>query len=148
MEVRDQFCINCRSKNKLATMKKESASTKFLNEYFFEKRNKRKKIVRQRAKQLVPREENLRLGETVKLLTVATEVGIMDTSKGSLEPVRGPKLPVNVGKDVTTEKVSIFPQKPADYDQVFGGLNNYKLIYLDVELMYKDELFAFGKYKK
>ena len=87
------------------------ASTKFLNEYFFEKRNRRKKIVRQRAKQLVPREENLCFGETVKLLTAAIEIGIRDTSKGSLEPVRGSKLPVNVGKDITTKKVSIFSQK-------------------------------------
>ena len=78
---------------------------------FLKRETGEKKIVRQRAKQLVPREENLCFGETVKLLTAAIEIGIRDTSKGSLEPVRGSKLPVNVGKDITTKKVSIFFQK-------------------------------------
>ena len=41
----------------------------------------------------------------------AIEIGIMDTSKGSVEPVRGFKLPVNVGKGITTEKISILAQK-------------------------------------
>ena len=78
---------------------------------FLKRETGEKKIIRQRAKQLVPREENLCFGETVKLLTAAIEIGIRDTSKGSLEPVRGSKLPVNVGKDITTKKVSIFSQK-------------------------------------
>ena len=43
--------------------------------------------------------------------SVVIEVGIMDTFKGSVEPVRGPKLPVKIGKDMTTDKVSVLPKK-------------------------------------
>ena len=32
----------------------------------------------------------------------------MDTSKGSLEPVRRPKLPAKVGKGMTTDEVRVF----------------------------------------
>ena len=48
MDVRDQFCINCRSKKKSTENEKETekatTSTKSLNEYLLEKRKVRKKI--------------------------------------------------------------------------------------------------------
>ena len=43
--------------------------------------------------------------------SVAIALGIMDTSKGSLEPVRGSKVPVKVGKDMTTDEVCVLAQK-------------------------------------
>ena len=51
-------------------------------------------------------------------------------------------------KTLLLRKLVFFPKKPADYDQVFGSLKNYKLIYPDVKLVYKDEPFVFAKYKK
>ena len=49
--------------------------------------------------------------------SVAIEVGIMDTSKGSLELVRGSKLPVKVGKDMTADELRVLaPKKLSDYD--------------------------------
>ena len=42
---------------------------------------------------------------------VAIEVGIIDTSKVSLQPVRGSKLPVKVGKDMTADEVLVLAQK-------------------------------------
>ena len=43
--------------------------------------------------------------------SVTIEIGIMDTSKGSLEPVRGSKLPVKVGRDMTADEVRVLAQK-------------------------------------
>ena len=43
--------------------------------------------------------------------SVTIEIGIMDTSKGSLEPVRGSKLPVKFGKDMTDDKARVLVQK-------------------------------------
>ena len=43
--------------------------------------------------------------------SVAIEIGIMDTSKRSLEPVRGSKLPVKVGEDMTADEVRVLAQK-------------------------------------
>ena len=67
---------------------------------------------------------------------VAIEVGIMDTSKGSLQPVRGSKLPVKVGKDMTADEVLVLAQKKySDYDQFFSGLENYVLLYPDTKVV-------------
>ena len=43
--------------------------------------------------------------------SVTIERGIMDTSKGSVEPVRGSKLPVKVGRDMTADEVRVLAQK-------------------------------------
>ena len=52
---------------------------------------------------------------------VAAEVGIMDTSKESLEPVKGSKLPVKVGKDMTADEIRVLgPKNHSDYDQFFS----------------------------
>ena len=37
--------------------------------------------------------------------SIAIEIGIMDTSKGTLEPVTGSKLPVKVGQDMTADEL-------------------------------------------
>ena len=37
--------------------------------------------------------------------SIAIEIGIMDTSKGTLEPVIGSKLPVKVGQDMTADEL-------------------------------------------
>ena len=39
--------------------------------------------------------------------SVTIEIGIMDATKGWLEPVRGCKLPVKVGKDMTTDEFRV-----------------------------------------
>ena len=44
-------------------------------------------------------------------VSVTIEIGIMEISKGSLEPVRGSKLPANVGKDMTADEVCALPQE-------------------------------------
>ena len=44
-------------------------------------------------------------------VSVTIEIGIMEISKGSLEPVRGSKLPANVGKDMTADEVCVLPQE-------------------------------------
>ena len=68
---------------------------------------------------------------------VAIEVGIIDTSKVSLQPVRGSKLPVKVGKDMTADEVLVLAQKKknSDYDQFFSGLENYVLLCPDTKLV-------------
>ena len=49
--------------------------------------------------------------------SVAIKVGIMDTSKGSLEPIRGSKRPVKVGKDMTADELRVLaPKKHSHYD--------------------------------
>ena len=85
--------------------------------------------------------------------SVAIEIGIMDTSKRSLEPVRGSKLPVKVGEDMTADEVRVLAQKKhSDYDQFFSGLENCVLLYPDSKLVYHipgtDESFSVAKYKK
>ena len=84
--------------------------------------------------------------------SVAIEAGIMDTSKGSLEPVRGSKLPVKVGKDVTADKVRVLTPRKHSEHQFFLELENYVLPYPDTKRVYHipgtDELFTVAKYKK
>ena len=76
----------------------------------------------------------------------------MDTSKGSLEPVRGPKLPVKVGKDMTADKVRVLTPRKHSEHQFFLELENYVLPYPDTKRVYHipgtDELFTVAKYKK
>ena len=76
----------------------------------------------------------------------------MDTFKGSLEPVRGSKLSVKVGKDMTTDEVCVLAQEnDSDYDQFFSGSENYVPLYPDSKLVYHipdtDEPFNVAKYK-
>ena len=85
--------------------------------------------------------------------SAAIKIGIVDTSKGSLEPVRGSKPPVKVGKDMTADKVRVLAQKNhSDHDPFFSGLENYVLVYPDSKLVYHipgtDESFTVAKYKK
>ena len=85
--------------------------------------------------------------------SVAIVIGIMDTSKRSLETVRGSKLSVKVEKDMAADKVCVLTQiNHSDYDRFFGGLENYVLLYPDTKFAYHipgtDEPFTVAKYKK
>ena len=71
---------------------KATASTKSLNEYLFEKRNERKKCKVTHKTISTDGRKSMSWGNCK---TVGVEIGIMDTSKGSLEPVSGSKLPVS-----------------------------------------------------
>ena len=69
--------------------------------------------------------------------SVTIEIGVMDTSKGLLEPVRGSKLPVKVGKDMTADEVRILAQKKdSDYDQFFSGLENFFILIANLCTIY------------
>ena len=57
--------------------------------------------------------------------SLAIEVGIMDTFKGSLEPVRGSKVPAKIGTDMTADEIRALAQKKhLDYNQFFSGLKS------------------------
>ena len=80
------------------------------------------------------------------------EVGIMDMSKGNLEPVRVSRLPVKVGKDVNQEEIcQLAIKKHCDHDQFFSNLEQYVLLYPDKKLVYQvpgtTEMFTLAKYK-
>ena len=66
--------------------------------------------------------------------SITFEIGTMDTSKRSLDPVGGSKLPVKVGKDMTADEVRVLAQKKhSDYDQFYSRLENYVLLYPDTK---------------
>ena len=58
--------------------------------------------------------------------SVTIEIGIMDTSKGSLEPVRGSKLPVKFGKDMTADKARVWSKKIFRLRSVFFGVGKLR----------------------
>ena len=85
--------------------------------------------------------------------SVATDLEIMDTSKGSLELVIGSKVPVKVGKDMMTDEVRVLAQKKhSDYDRFFSGLERCVLLSPDTKLVYHipgtDESFTIATSKK
>ena len=78
---------------------KAATTTKSLNEYLFEKRNERKKYKLTHKPSSTDKRKSMSWGNCKTADGNATiEIGIMDTSKGSLEPLRGSKLPAKVGK--------------------------------------------------
>ena len=67
---------------------------------------------------------------------IIIEVGIMDMSKGHLEPIRGSRLPVKVGKDINQEEIcQLAIKKHCDHDQFFSNLEQYVLLYPDKKLV-------------
>ena len=91
---------------------KATTTTKSLNEYLFEKRNETKKYKVTHKPSSTDRRKSMSWGKCKTVDGSATiEIEIMDTFKGSLEPVRGSKLPAKVGKDMTVDKVRILAQK-------------------------------------
>ena len=59
--------------------------------------------------------------------SIAIEIGIMDTSKGLLEPVTGSKLPVKVGKDMTADELRGLAQKKTfRLRSVFSGVGKLR----------------------
>ena len=80
------------------------------------------------------------------------EVGIMDMSKGNLEPVRGSRLLVKVGKDMNQKEIcQLANQKHYDHDQFLSNLEQYVLLYPDKKLVYQapgtTAMFTLTKYK-
>ena len=76
----------------------------------------------------------------------------MDMSKGNLEPVRGSRLPVKVGKDMNQEEIcQLAIKKHCNHYQFFTGLEQYVLLYPDKKLVYQvpgtTEMFTLAKYK-
>ena len=76
----------------------------------------------------------------------------MDMSKGNLEPVRGSRLPVKVGKDMNQEEIcQLAIKKHCNHYQFFTGLEQYVLLYPDKKLVYQVpgtiEMFTLAKYK-
>ena len=72
--------------------------------------------------------------------------------KGNLEPVRGSRLPVKVGKDINQEEIcQLAIKKHCDHDQFFSNLEQYVLLYPDKKLVYQvpgtNEMFTLAKYK-
>ena len=77
MDVRDQFCINCKSKKRVVRMKKRYKKQRQAQNLWisaFSKRETRERIIRQRAKQLVLTKENPCLGEILKPLMVVLQL--------------------------------------------------------------------------
>ena len=107
---------------------KATTTTKSLNEYLFEKRNERKKYKVTHKPSSTDGKKSMSWGNCKTVDgSVTIEIGIMDTSKGSLEPVRGSKLPVKVGKDMTADEVRILAQKnPFRLRSIFFGVGKLR----------------------
>ena len=88
------------------------------------------------------------------MVVFAVEMRIMDTSKGSPEPVRGSKLPVKVGQDMTPDKVCVLAQKKAfRFQLVFIGVGKLRsFFYHDIKFVCHipntDEPFTVAKHEK
>ena len=101
-----QLRIKKKSSENEKETEKATASTKSLNEYLFEKRNEKKKYKVTQKTSSTDRRKSMSW-ENCKTVdgSVTIEIGFMDTSKGSLELVRGSKLRVKVGKDMAADEV-------------------------------------------
>ena len=140
MNVRDQFHINCGPKKKYWKWKRDRKSNDKheVFKWVLEKRQERKNYKVTHKTITAERRKPMFSGNCKTVDgSVAIEVEIMDTSKGSLEPVRGSKLPVKVGKDMTADEVRVFgPKKHSGCNQFFSGLENYVLLYNDPFVMH------------
>ena len=58
--------------------------------------------------------------------SIVIEIGTMDNSKGSLEPVRGSKLPVKVGKDMRADEVRALAKKTLRLPSIFIGFGKLR----------------------
>ena len=104
-----QLRIKKKSSDNEKETEKPTTSTKSSNEYLFEKRKERKKY---KVTHKTISRKSMFWGNCKTVDgSDAIEIGIMDTSKGSLEPLRESKLPVKVGKDMTADEVRILAQK-------------------------------------
>ena len=104
-----QLRIKKKSSDNEKETEKPTTSTKSSNEYLFEKRNERKKY---KVTHKTISRKSMFWGNCKTVDgSDAIEIGIMDTSKGSLEPLRESKLPVKVGKDMTADEVRILAPK-------------------------------------
>ena len=104
----DQFCGSCGRKR--VNLQKDdrievTATTKSLKDFLREKRKDRQKFSLPRKSLGCHKvRSDAKPGHKIVDTSVIIEVGIMDMSKGNLEPVRGSRLPVKVGKDMTKKR--------------------------------------------
>ena len=152
----DQFCGSCGTKR--VNFQKDgrikvTATTKSLKDFLQEKRKDRQKFSLPR-KSLGCHKVRSDAKPSHKIVdtSVIIEVGIMDMSKGNLEPVRGSRLPVKVRKDMNQEEIcQLAIKKHCDHDQFFTNLEQYVLLYPDKKLVYQvpgtTEMFTLAKYK-
>ena len=152
----DQFCGSCGTKR--VNLQKDdraevTATTKSLKDFLQEKRKDRQKFSLSR-KSLGCHKVRSDAKPSHKIVdtSVIIEVGIMDMPKGNLEPVRGSRLPVKVGKDMNQEEIcQLAIKKHCDHDQFFTNLEQYVLLYPDKKLVYQvpgtTEMFTLAKYK-
>ena len=152
----DRFCGSCGTKR--VNFQKDdrievTATTKSLKDFLQEKRKDRQKFSLPR-KSLGCHKVRSDAKPSHKIVdtSVIIEVGIMDMSKGNLEPVRGSRLPVKVGKDMNQEEIcQLAIKKHCNHDQFFTNLEQYVLLYPDKKLVYQvpgtTEMFTLAKYK-
>ena len=152
----DQFCGSCGTKR--VNLEKDdrieiTATTKLLKDFLQERRKDRQKFSSPR-KSLSCHKIRSHAKPSHKIVdtSVIIEAGIMDMSKRNLEPVRGSRLPVKVGKDIDQQEVcQLTIKKQCDHDQFFSNLEQYMLLYPDKKLVYQvpgtTEMFTLAKYK-
>ena len=132
----DQFCGSCG--RKWVNLQKDdrievTATTKSLKDFLQEKRKDRQKFSLPR-KSLGCHKVRPDAKPSHKIVdtSVIIEVGIMDMSKGNLEPVRRSRLPVKVGKDLE-QYVLMCPDKKLVH-QVSGTTEMFTLAKYKTEL--------------
>ena len=152
----DKFCGSCGTK-RVNLQKNDrieiTATAKSLNDFLQEKRIDRQKfnLPRKSLCYHITRSDakpSHKIVETSALI----EVEIMDMSKGNLEPVKGFRLPVKVGKDMNQQEIcQLAIKKHGDHGQLFSNLEQYVLLYPDKILVYQvpgtTEIFTLTKCK-
>ena len=111
----DQFCGSCGTKS--VNFQKDdkievTATTKPLKDFLQEKRKDRQKFSLPRKSLGCHKvRSDAKPSHKIVNTSVIIVVGIMDMSKGDLEPVRGSRLPIKVGKDMNQEEICQLPIK-------------------------------------
>ena len=100
----DQFSGSCGEKR--VNLQKDDR-IEITREDFLQEKQKRKQKFSLPRKSLGCHKtrSDAKLSDKIVSTSVIIEVGIMDMSKRNLEPVRGSRLPVKVGKDMNQEEI-------------------------------------------
>ena len=152
----DQFCGSCGTKR--VNLQKDdrievTATKKSRKDLLQEKRKDRQKFsLPRKSLGCHKKRSDAKSSHKIVDTSVIIEVGIMDMSKGNLEPVRGSRLLVKVGKDMNQEEIcQLAIKEHCDHDQFFTNLEQYVLLYPDKKLVYQvpgtTEMFTLAKYK-
>ena len=100
----DQFCGSCGEKR--VNLQKDDRTEKMLEDFRQEKQKRRQKFsLHLKSLGCHKTRSDAKLSYKIVNISVIIEVGIMDMSKGNLEPVRGCRLPVKVEKDMNQEEI-------------------------------------------